>query len=201
MEFDASFSTHGEAFELVEQGEGLLDDVAELAQVLDVRSALAGGHRHDPATPQLAPHGLRVVGLVTQDGLGPPPWPTGTSGDRRDAVDQDQGLGDVVDIGRGGDDVQQGAASVADQMAFAACLPPVDRRRTAWTAPSLSHERGSRPRTRGSSRVRRPRSAGRAASGGTGRRLRPAASDPAVASRSVRSRTPAPVAGVARPHR
>ncbi|MFD6282032.1 hypothetical protein ACFWFI_41720 [Streptomyces sp. NPDC060209] len=41
VEFDASFPTHGEAFELMEQGEGLLDDVAELAQALDVRSALA----------------------------------------------------------------------------------------------------------------------------------------------------------------
>ncbi|MFF1358925.1 hypothetical protein [Streptomyces sp. NPDC058297] len=73
MEFDASFTTHGEAFERVEQGGGLLDGVAELAQTLDVRSPLAGDHRHDPATPQLTPHGLRVVRLVTQDGLGPVP--------------------------------------------------------------------------------------------------------------------------------
>ncbi|MGW2618017.1 hypothetical protein [Streptomyces sp. NPDC001500] len=36
MEFDASFPSDGEAFELEEQGEGLLDDVAELAQALDV---------------------------------------------------------------------------------------------------------------------------------------------------------------------
>ncbi|WP_412104321.1 hypothetical protein [Streptomyces europaeiscabiei] len=34
MEFEASFPSDAEAFELVEEGEGLLDDVAEFAQAL-----------------------------------------------------------------------------------------------------------------------------------------------------------------------
>jgi hypothetical protein len=54
VEFDASFPTHGESFELVEQGEGLLDDVAELAQALDVRGPLARDDRQDPAFVQLS---------------------------------------------------------------------------------------------------------------------------------------------------
>ncbi len=37
MEFGAALPADGEALELVEQGEGLLDDVAELAQPFDVR--------------------------------------------------------------------------------------------------------------------------------------------------------------------
>ncbi|WTL39432.1 hypothetical protein OG244_14960 [Streptomyces brevispora] len=41
MEFGAAFPADGEAFEVVEQGEGLLDDVAELAKALDVRRSLA----------------------------------------------------------------------------------------------------------------------------------------------------------------
>lgn len=40
MEFDTSFPAVGEVFELVEEGEGLLDDVAQLAAVLDVACAL-----------------------------------------------------------------------------------------------------------------------------------------------------------------
>ncbi len=40
MEFGAAFPAEGEAFELVEEGEGLLDDVAELALALDVREPL-----------------------------------------------------------------------------------------------------------------------------------------------------------------
>jgi hypothetical protein len=42
VEFETSFPAASEASELVELGEGLLDDVAELAQALDVRGALAG---------------------------------------------------------------------------------------------------------------------------------------------------------------
>ncbi|GAA4152277.1 hypothetical protein GCM10022285_64500 [Streptomyces tunisiensis] len=49
MEFGAAFPADGEAFELVEEGEGLLDDVAERAQAVDVRGALAGDDRQDPA--------------------------------------------------------------------------------------------------------------------------------------------------------
>ncbi|MFF1407717.1 hypothetical protein [Streptomyces sp. NPDC058294] len=40
MEFEASLPSHREAFELVKEGEGLLDDIAELAQALDVRGTL-----------------------------------------------------------------------------------------------------------------------------------------------------------------
>lgn len=39
VEFEASFPSDGEALELVEEGEDLLDDVAEFAQALDVRGA------------------------------------------------------------------------------------------------------------------------------------------------------------------
>lgn len=43
--------------------------------------------------------------------------------------------GDVVDVGRGRDDLEQSAASVADQVVFDARLAPVDRRRTGVGAP------------------------------------------------------------------
>ena len=66
VEFEASFSLDGEAFELVEEGEGLLDDVAEFAQALDVRGALAGDDRHDPACAQFTadyPGVVRLIGM------------------------------------------------------------------------------------------------------------------------------------------
>ena len=81
------------------------------------------------------------------------------------------------------------------------CLLPVFRRSTGdgpVSAPPFSRGCGSRPRTPATSRVRRPRSARRAESGAAGRRPRPAATAPGGASRSARSRTPAPAAGVAR---
>ncbi|MFD5469913.1 hypothetical protein [Streptomyces sp. NPDC127105] len=71
MEFDTSFPADREAFELVEQHEGLLDDVAELALALDVRGTLAGDHRLGAAVSQLTAHSLRAVRLVAQEALRP----------------------------------------------------------------------------------------------------------------------------------
>jgi hypothetical protein len=119
-----------------------------------------------------------------------------SSGHGRDAIDQGEGLGDVVDVGRGTEDLERGAASVADQVMFAARLPPFDRRRTV-SAPPFSRGCGSRPRTLWTSRVRWPRSARRAGCGAVGRRPQPAGTAPGAANRSVRSRTPAPAAGFA----
>lgn len=126
MQFQTSLPADSEALELVEQGEGLLHHVAELAKALDVRSALAGDHWGDAPALQLAPHGSGVVRLVAQDGFGAASWTARTSAYRRDAVDQVECLRDVVDIGRGRDDVKRDAASVTDQVMFAARLPPVD---------------------------------------------------------------------------
>lgn len=81
------------------------------------------------------------------------------------------------------------------------CLPPVFRRSTGdgpVASPLFWRGRGSRPRTRGSSRVRRPRSAPRAGCGATCRRRLSAASGPGAASRSAPSRTPVPGAGAAK---
>lgn len=127
MQFKTSLPADSEAFELVEQGEGLLHDITELAQALDVRGALAGDHWHDAPALQLAPHGSGVVRLVAQDGFGAASSTARTPDHRRDAVNQVECLGDVVDLGRGRDDVERDAASVADQVVFAARLPPVDR--------------------------------------------------------------------------
>lgn len=59
----------------------------------------------------------------------------GPFGRGRDAVDEGKGLGDVLDIRRGGDDLEPGTASVADEVVLAASLPPVDRRRTGVGSP------------------------------------------------------------------
>lgn len=47
---------------------------AEIAQAMDVRSARAGDHGHDPVVRSLAPYGLGVVHLVAQNGLGAWSW-------------------------------------------------------------------------------------------------------------------------------
>jgi len=117
----------------VEQGEGLLDDIAELAQALDVRRSFAGDDGQDPPVTQLVAVGVGVVALVAEQGVGSPAGPAGAARDGWAAVDQGEGLGDVVDVGRGGDDLERCVAAVADQVVFAACLPPVDLSSTFFT--------------------------------------------------------------------
>jgi hypothetical protein len=58
VEFGSAFPMDGKAFELVKQGEGLLHDVTEVAQALDVRGALVGDDRQDPPLAQLPGAGL-----------------------------------------------------------------------------------------------------------------------------------------------
>ncbi|MFG2480684.1 hypothetical protein [Streptomyces fagopyri] len=58
VEFGAAFPADHEVLAMAEQGEGPLDDVAELAPALDVRGALTGGDGQDPALVKLVPIGM-----------------------------------------------------------------------------------------------------------------------------------------------
>ncbi|MEV5487874.1 hypothetical protein AB0L47_07675 [Streptomyces bobili] len=92
MKFGSAFPADGAAFDVVEEGEGLLNDVAELAQALAVRGALAGDDGQDLSFVQLAAVGVAVVALVAEEGFGPSVRSSGAAGDRRNAVDQVEGL-------------------------------------------------------------------------------------------------------------
>lgn len=59
------------------------------------------------------------------------------------ALDHSQGLGDVIDVGSGGDDLERGTSAVADHVALAARLPAVDRRRAGGAVGGI--HAGSRP--------------------------------------------------------
>jgi hypothetical protein len=135
VEVEASFPPDGESFELVEQGEGLLDDVAEFAQAVDIGVAASGDDGQDAALAQFAAVGFAVVALVAHQGFGPLAGMADATGDGRDGVDEGQGGGDVVDVRCGSDDLERGAFAVADQVVFAAGLAAVDWRRARRGAP------------------------------------------------------------------
>jgi hypothetical protein len=147
----------------VEQGEGLLlDDVAELAQTLDVR---AGDDRHDPAAPQLTAHGLRVVRLVAQQGVGRlpraagAPGPTGSMPSTRVRVW-------VTSLTLTAAVVTWSGVPLPSPIRW--CLLPEstgDGQVAASFARMWSH-----PRTRVTVRIRRPRAARRAGCGATARK-------------------------------
>ena len=86
MEFDTSFPADREAFELVEQGEGLLDDVAELPSPLmfgePLREITARAWmRRRRSSPRTA---FESYTLSPRRHSGPPSGPAGSSGDAAD---------------------------------------------------------------------------------------------------------------------
>nr|WP_264372767.1 MULTISPECIES: hypothetical protein [Streptomyces] len=104
----------------MEEGEGSLDDVMELAQALDVRASLAGDDGQDAAFTQFMGVEVVVVSLVAQEGVRALARVSDSTGDRRDAVDQDEGLRHVVDVSGGGDHLQRCTVPVADDVVLAA---------------------------------------------------------------------------------
>ena len=101
----------------------------------DVRGAAPGDDGQEPALAEFVAVGTGGIALVAEEGFGTAAGPAWAACDGRDAVDQGEGLGDVVDVCRGRDDLERSAASVADQVVFAARLAPVDRRRTGVGTP------------------------------------------------------------------
>ncbi|WP_406739519.1 hypothetical protein OG365_39545 (plasmid) [Streptomyces sp. NBC_00853] len=93
MELGVAFPWDGESSELVDQGEGLLDDIPEFAHILDVRGAFAGDDGQDAAFVQFIAVGVGVVSPVSEQGLGTSAGPARTACHRWDAVDRCEGLG------------------------------------------------------------------------------------------------------------
>lgn len=118
----------GESFEVVKQGEGVLYDVSELslALSLDAQEFLreaTGENRRLRSSSRLglkpSPNRRAVLRDVRTNG-----W-----GRRRRArrLGQGRGLGDVVDIRGGIDDLERGAESIPDQVVSAVRRVPMDR--------------------------------------------------------------------------
>ena len=123
-----AFEADGEACELVEQGEGLLDDVAQRAKPLGPFGATGGDDRDDAAPGQVAAQPVTVVALVGKQHVRAVAGSTWPPRHRRDAIDQVAGRADVVDVPTGSDHLERDATAVADQMVLATRAAPVDRR-------------------------------------------------------------------------
>jgi len=138
VDVESAFPAHGEPAELVEQGEGLFDDVAQLAQALDAGGPRLGDDRLGAAFAAGKPERRTAVGLVGQQRGEAAPGAARPSGDRWVAVEQIKSAFDVGDVRAAGQYVDRGAVTVADQMVLAAGLAAVDRRRTCAGTPLLA---------------------------------------------------------------
>jgi hypothetical protein len=115
-----------QAFELVEPGEGSLDDPPGLAQAGPVGGALASDLRSDATSAEEASVLVVVVAAVGEQ----PPWsvtgPAHQSVDAGYRVQQGHELGDVVTVAAGERDGEWGSVAVDDQVVLGAGAGAVD---------------------------------------------------------------------------
>lgn len=97
----AAFVADVESVELVQPGEGALDDPAPAAEPGAVLGLAAGDQWRDAERSQLAAVELVVVAAVGDDALGPSFRWTSSAAYRRDRFHQQQELGAVVAVGAG----------------------------------------------------------------------------------------------------
>jgi len=101
VDLGAAVVADEQPLELVEPGEGALDDPAVAAQAGAVRGLAACDLGADSAPAQLSPVLVVVVAAVCCDTGGPSPRPANLAAHRRDPLDQRDQLGDVVAVAAG----------------------------------------------------------------------------------------------------
>ena len=101
MDLAAAVVADEQSLEVVEPGEGALDDPALAAQPGAVVAAAPRDHRLDAAPAQLAAVLVVVIAAVSEQPLGTLARPTDLATHRPDTVDERQELGNVVAIAAG----------------------------------------------------------------------------------------------------
>lgn len=147
MKVGAYLVADSESLELVEPGEGPLDDPAGLAQAGAMDCALAGDLRCDAASPEKPAVFVVVVAAVGEQPARPVTRSPAGTADAGYRVQQWHQLSDVVTVSAGQRDDQGGAVPVDDQVVLAAGSSPVDRRRSG-VSPLSAPGRASRRRPR-----------------------------------------------------
>ena len=135
MDLCAAVVADEQPFELVEPGEGALDDPAGAAQAGAVGGLPAGDLRLDAAAAELAPVLVVVVAAVGRDTLGPSAWPADLAAHGRDTVDKRDQLGDVVTVTTGERPGERDPGRVDQEVVFRPVSGSVNRARARRGAP------------------------------------------------------------------
>ena len=101
MDLVAAVIADEQSLELMQPGEGALDDPAGAAEPGAVLGLAAGDLRFDPAAAKLAPILVVVVAAVGGDPLRSSAWPADLAAHRRDVVDERDQLSAVVAVAAG----------------------------------------------------------------------------------------------------
>ena len=138
MDVVAAVVADEETFELVEPGEGALDDPAVAAEAGAVLGLAAGDLRGDPELAELAAVFVVVVAAVGGDPVGSAAWPAGLAADGWDPLDERDQLGDVVAVAARDRPGERDPGRVYEKVVLGACPGPVNRARARFGAPFLA---------------------------------------------------------------
>lgn len=196
MDVGSAVVADEQSFELVEPGEGALDDPAVAAEPGAVLGVTPCDLGFDAASPQLATPARVVVGAIGCDPVWSAPWPADSAADRRHAIDERDQLGAVVAVAARELPGERDAGRVDEEMVLGAVSGSINRAR-ARLGPPFSPARGWRRRPRVTTRSHPPPAAARATARATAPTRPPSATRPSAANTSPQSRSRARAANAA----
>ena len=135
MDLVAAVVADQQPFEVVQPGEGALDDPADAAQPGAVSGAAPCDLRRDPALAELTAMTVEVVAAVGADTLGSPTRTADRAPHRRHPVDERDQLGDVVAVTARERPGKRDPARVDEKVMLGAVSGPVNRARARRGAP------------------------------------------------------------------
>ena len=135
MGFVAAVVADEQPLELMEPGEGALDDPAMATEPGAVLRLAAGDLRSDPAPTKLAPILVVVVATVGEHAVRPSPRPADTAAHRWHPVEQRDQLGDVVAVAARDRPGKRQPGRVYEKVVLGAFSGSVNRARARFGAP------------------------------------------------------------------
>ena len=135
MHVGAAFVADEQALEVVQPGEGALDDPALASESGSVLGLAASDHRLNPPLPEQVPVLIVVVAAVGDQAIGTATRAANRTGDRRNGVEERDQLGDVVAVAAGDRPREREPAAVDEEVVLGAGAASVDRARARRGAP------------------------------------------------------------------
>ncbi len=135
MDVGAAVVADEQPFELVQPGEGALDDPAVAAEPGAVPRVASCDRGFDAAPAELAAAARVVVGAVAGDSVGAPTRPADPAPHRRDAVDEWDQLGAVVAVAARERPGERDPAALDKEVVLGAVSGSINRARARLGAP------------------------------------------------------------------